>query len=288
MLARVGVKVDLNAEPKSKFFAAISAAGGFDCSFYLLGWTPTTLESFNVFQYIMGCRDPEDQLGRQQCRRLLQSEGRRAGALGPAGAGRREARRDFRPGLADLAVRRRRLHPAASAGAGLGRFKVHSRDPAAGQLLRLRLGQEGLIAFILRRLLASIGVLIAVGLIAFAMFRYVGDPVNQMVGIETSAAEREAAAPSARPRSAGDRPGGALSHQRGAVRFRRELPVQAAGRRSHRRAHAGDPRARARRVDPGAGGGRADGRLRGPAPRQRARRDCFRRCRSSAYRCRRS
>ena len=28
------------------------------------------------------------------------------------------------------------------------------------------------------------------GLIAFAMFRYVGDPVNQMVGIETSVAER--------------------------------------------------------------------------------------------------
>ena len=47
-----------------------------------------------------------------------------------------------------------------------------------------------MIAFILRRLLASVGVLIAVGLIAFAMFRYVGDPVNQMVGIETSAQER--------------------------------------------------------------------------------------------------
>ena len=47
-------------------------------------------------------------------------------------------------------------------------------------------------AFILRRVLASIGVLIAVGLIAFAMFRYVGDPVNQMVGVETSAAERAA------------------------------------------------------------------------------------------------
>jgi peptide/nickel transport system substrate-binding protein len=63
MLARVGVKVDLNAEPKSKFFAAISAAGGFDSSFYLLGWTPTTLESFNVFQYIMGCRDPKTNWG---------------------------------------------------------------------------------------------------------------------------------------------------------------------------------------------------------------------------------
>ena len=47
-----------------------------------------------------------------------------------------------------------------------------------------------MIAFILRRLLASIGVLVAVGLIAFVMFRYVGDPVNQMVGVETSAAER--------------------------------------------------------------------------------------------------
>src|SRR6202035_3314784 len=47
-----------------------------------------------------------------------------------------------------------------------------------------------MIAFILRRLIASLGVLIAVGLIAFIMFRYVGDPVHQMVGVETSAAER--------------------------------------------------------------------------------------------------
>jgi peptide/nickel transport system permease protein len=47
-----------------------------------------------------------------------------------------------------------------------------------------------MVAFIVRRLIASIGVMIAVGLIAFVMFRYVGDPVNQMVGVETSAAER--------------------------------------------------------------------------------------------------
>jgi len=57
MLARVGVKIDLLAEPKSKYFARISAAGGFDSSFYLLGWTPSTLESYNVFQYIFQCRD---------------------------------------------------------------------------------------------------------------------------------------------------------------------------------------------------------------------------------------
>jgi len=57
MLARIGVKIDLVAEPKSKYFAKILAAGGFDTSFYLLGWTPGTLESYNVFQYILQCRD---------------------------------------------------------------------------------------------------------------------------------------------------------------------------------------------------------------------------------------
>jgi peptide/nickel transport system substrate-binding protein len=57
MLARIGVKIDLLSEPKSKFFARITAAGGYDSSFYLLGWTPSTLESYNVFQYIIGCRD---------------------------------------------------------------------------------------------------------------------------------------------------------------------------------------------------------------------------------------
>jgi peptide/nickel transport system substrate-binding protein len=63
MLARVGIKVDLNAEPKSKFFASVLAAGGYDTSFFLLGWTPITFESYNVFQYIMGCRDPKTNWG---------------------------------------------------------------------------------------------------------------------------------------------------------------------------------------------------------------------------------
>ena len=48
-----------------------------------------------------------------------------------------------------------------------------------------------MIAFLLRCLLASIAVLIAVGLIAFAMFRFIGDPVDQMVGVDTSTLERE-------------------------------------------------------------------------------------------------
>lgn len=45
-------------------------------------------------------------------------------------------------------------------------------------------------AFTLRRFLQAIGVMLAVGVIAFAMFRFAGDPVNQMVSIDTSAAQR--------------------------------------------------------------------------------------------------
>ena len=46
-----------------------------------------------------------------------------------------------------------------------------------------------MLAFIIRRVLKSIIVMIAVGLIAFTMFRFVGDPVNQMVGVDTPQAE---------------------------------------------------------------------------------------------------
>jgi peptide/nickel transport system permease protein len=47
-------------------------------------------------------------------------------------------------------------------------------------------------AFIIRRLVQAILVMLVVGLIAFVMFRYVGDPINQMVGIETTPEQREA------------------------------------------------------------------------------------------------
>ncbi|MCW5694109.1 MAG: ABC transporter permease [Pseudolabrys sp.] len=46
-----------------------------------------------------------------------------------------------------------------------------------------------MLAFIIRRILQSAGVLLAVTLIAFLMFRFVGDPINQMVGIDTPQAE---------------------------------------------------------------------------------------------------
>ena len=47
-----------------------------------------------------------------------------------------------------------------------------------------------MLAFTLHRILQAIGVMIAVGVLAFAMFRYAGDPVSQIVSIDTSAAQR--------------------------------------------------------------------------------------------------
>lgn len=49
-----------------------------------------------------------------------------------------------------------------------------------------------MIGFAFRRLLQAGAVMLVVALIAFSLFRHVGDPVNQMVGVETSTEQREA------------------------------------------------------------------------------------------------
>ncbi len=48
-----------------------------------------------------------------------------------------------------------------------------------------------MIALIIRRFIQSFIVMLVVAIIAFTLFRYVGDPVAQMVGQETTIAERE-------------------------------------------------------------------------------------------------
>jgi peptide/nickel transport system permease protein len=48
-----------------------------------------------------------------------------------------------------------------------------------------------MIAFVLQRLLQAMLVMLVVALIAFALFNFVGDPVNSMVGQDTSLADRE-------------------------------------------------------------------------------------------------
>jgi len=47
-----------------------------------------------------------------------------------------------------------------------------------------------MLALIIRRLFQSVLVMLAVALVSFTLFRYVGDPVSQMVGQDTSLADR--------------------------------------------------------------------------------------------------
>lgn len=49
-----------------------------------------------------------------------------------------------------------------------------------------------MIGFIFKRFFQSFIVMFLVALLAFTMFNFLGDPVNQMVGIDTTAADREA------------------------------------------------------------------------------------------------
>ncbi|HBK05531.1 MAG TPA: ABC transporter substrate-binding protein [Acetobacteraceae bacterium] len=56
MLARVGVKIDLNAQTKSKYFNKINAPN-FDTDFYMLGWTPATYDAHNVLYTLLGTRN---------------------------------------------------------------------------------------------------------------------------------------------------------------------------------------------------------------------------------------
>jgi peptide/nickel transport system permease protein len=47
-----------------------------------------------------------------------------------------------------------------------------------------------MLAFVLRRLVQSLWVMLAVGVLAFTLFQFVGDPVNQMVGQDATVEER--------------------------------------------------------------------------------------------------
>jgi peptide/nickel transport system permease protein len=48
-----------------------------------------------------------------------------------------------------------------------------------------------MIAFIIRRLLQSVAVMLTVAFIAFALFNFVGDPINNMVGQDTTQQDRD-------------------------------------------------------------------------------------------------
>jgi peptide/nickel transport system substrate-binding protein len=64
MLARVGVKINLLAQPRARYFAKILQSGGYDTSFFLLGWTPGSFDSWNVLQNLLRCRDEKGSGGK--------------------------------------------------------------------------------------------------------------------------------------------------------------------------------------------------------------------------------
>ncbi len=56
MLARIGIKVDLNVQSKSLIFGLINVPK-YDTSFYMLGWTPSTYDAHNVLFSLLGTRN---------------------------------------------------------------------------------------------------------------------------------------------------------------------------------------------------------------------------------------
>ncbi len=56
MLGRIGMRVSLNVLPKAQYFEKVSPRR-YDSSFNLLGWTPGSLDSWNVLANLVICRD---------------------------------------------------------------------------------------------------------------------------------------------------------------------------------------------------------------------------------------
>ena len=48
-----------------------------------------------------------------------------------------------------------------------------------------------MIAFLVQRLFQAVLVMLVIALIGFALFNFVGDPINNMVGQDTSLADRD-------------------------------------------------------------------------------------------------
>jgi len=57
MLARIGVKVDLLAQTRAKYFGKINAPR-FETSFYMLGWTPGTYDALDALKALAATRRP--------------------------------------------------------------------------------------------------------------------------------------------------------------------------------------------------------------------------------------
>jgi peptide/nickel transport system substrate-binding protein len=57
MLARIGIKIDLLAQTKSKYFGKILLQAGNNTSMYMLGWTPSSIDAANSLTNLVACRN---------------------------------------------------------------------------------------------------------------------------------------------------------------------------------------------------------------------------------------
>ncbi|OZI40321.1 ABC transporter substrate-binding protein [Bordetella genomosp. 1] len=63
MLARVGIKINLLAQTKSKYFGKILLQAGNQTSMYMLGWTPSSSDAHNALLNLAACRDAKSAAG---------------------------------------------------------------------------------------------------------------------------------------------------------------------------------------------------------------------------------
>ncbi|QEI05806.1 ABC transporter substrate-binding protein [Pigmentiphaga aceris] len=63
MLARVGIKINLLAQTKGKYFGKVLPQAGNQTSMYLLGWTPSSIDAHNALLNLASCRDPKTSTG---------------------------------------------------------------------------------------------------------------------------------------------------------------------------------------------------------------------------------
>jgi peptide/nickel transport system substrate-binding protein len=63
MLARIDVKVTVNAMPKARYFAKVGPTSKYDSSFNLLGWSANTLDSHGVLANLAVCRGADGKGG---------------------------------------------------------------------------------------------------------------------------------------------------------------------------------------------------------------------------------
>ena len=146
MLARVGVKMNLMAQPKAQYFAKVLKAGNYQTSFYLLGWTPGTFDGHNVLFDIQGCRDnPQSSRGESNlggyCNKKHDELTDKV--LVENDKTKRDADDE---GSLQVRLRRLRLYPAPPAGARLGRVEEGQADAARRQLGSALLGPQGVAA----------------------------------------------------------------------------------------------------------------------------------------------